>query len=145
MVVARILVASFVGCALWGVATMIPGRVETGSAGAVQQVCAQLAPGDVVIAADDRAANEWPQVIRGMCGHPALALTEPTRNDPTARSSAMAALREAVARGGHRAVFLSTQGPGEPAVRVVTRQHPNTLTTPPSGTIRLAFEVWLSP
>lgn len=145
VVVVRILVASFIGCALWGVATMIPGRVETGSAEAVQQVCAQLAPGDVVIAADDRAANEWPQVIRGTCGHPALALTEPTRNDPTARSAAMAALREAVARGGHRAVFLSTQGPGEPAVRVVTRQHPNTLTKPPRGTIRLAFEVWLSP
>ena len=144
-VVARVVAAAMVVLTGWGVVSMVPGRVEWGSGRAVEQVCARLVPGDVVVAADDRAANEWPQVIRGMCGFPALALTPTTRADPTARAQALEALRERTAAGGRRLVVLTTAGQGEPVARVVTRQDPSVLTRAPRGTVRLAFEVWLSP
>ena len=38
-------------------------------------------PDDVVLAVDSRAANEWPQVVRGMCGGPSLSLTSRVRSD----------------------------------------------------------------
>ena len=57
------------------------GGVERGSLAAVESVCDALSPGDVVLAVDSRAANEWPQVVRGMCGVPALSLTSRVRSD----------------------------------------------------------------
>lgn len=141
---ARGLLAATVGFSIWGSAPLVVGRVERGSAEAVAQVCSQLAPGDVVIAADDRAANEWPQVVRGMCGVPALALDEPTRRDSAARESALGALRTVVTRGGGRLRVLTTAGAGAPVARVVMHQDAMTLTRPPRGHDRLVVEVWLS-
>ena len=41
-------------------------RVELGEWKAVDTVCAALRPGDVALMVDSRAANEWPQVMRGL-------------------------------------------------------------------------------
>ena len=58
-------------------------RVELGELAAVEGLCLQLGEDDVVLAVDSRAANEWPQVVRGQCGRAALS----TRTCSDGRSS----------------------------------------------------------
>ena len=83
------------------------GGVERGSLAAVQSVCDALAPGDVVLAVDSRAANEWPQVVRGMCGVPALSTTSGLRADPGRLASTVATVSQEVAARGGRLVLLA--------------------------------------
>ena len=83
------------------------GGVERGSLAAVQSVCDALAPGDVVMAVDSRAANEWPQVVRGTCGVPALSTTAGLRSDPTKLASTVATVSQEVGSRGGRLVLLA--------------------------------------
>ena len=64
-------------------------------------------PGDVVLAVDSRAANEWPQVVRGMCGVPALSTTSALRADPARLATTVAEVSSRVADGGGRLVLLA--------------------------------------
>ena len=82
-------------------------RVELGELSAVDEVCAQLHPGDVALMVDSRAANEWPQVLRGYCGVPALSTTSALRNDPARLKSAVAQVATAVDARGGRLVLLA--------------------------------------
>ncbi|MEJ2578950.1 MAG: hypothetical protein P8Z68_07605, partial [Kineosporiaceae bacterium] len=83
-------------------------RTEVGEPSAVAAVCAHLHPGDVVLAVDSRGANEWPQVLRGACGVPAVALDPAMMDDgPHARAAAAAAVGRLVAARGGRLVLLA--------------------------------------
>jgi hypothetical protein len=137
-------------------------RTERGELAAVAAVCAALRPGDVVLAVDARADNEWPQLIRGVCGRPAAALRLPrTATDP-ARAAAVAAVRQRVAgstvdgRPG-RLMLLAAGGDVVPqqalaaagaagARRVVdlrTVEDARLLVRRPERTLPLTVEVWL--
>jgi hypothetical protein len=77
-------------------------RVELGEWKAVDTLCAAMRPGDVALMVDSRAANEWPQVLRGYCGVSALSTTSTLRNDPMRLAAAVRQVQTAVeARGGH--------------------------------------------
>ena len=86
-------------------------RVELGEWRAVDTVCAAMRPGDVALMVDSRAANEWPQVLRGYCGVSALSTTSTLRNDPTRLAAAVQQVQKAVeARGGH-VVLVAADSP----------------------------------
>ena len=129
-------------------------RVEAGSAGAVAGVCRALQPDDVVLAVDARAANEWPQVVRGMCGRPALSTTGTLRRDPSALAAAVTRVATAVSDRGGRLVLLaadSAEGLGALGgvdVRQVSGsvvlEDPHLLTRRPDSLDPLPITVWLA-
>lgn len=158
---APVAVAVAVGVALVA-ATIVPTafatwphrseRVELGELAAVEGVCASLAQGDVVLAVDSRAANEWPQVVRGQCGHPALSTTQTLRQDPSRLASTIATIDEAVTAKGGRLVLLAAEGTkeldalGANDIRQVSEQFvaedDRLLERRPDGLVPLSLEVW---
>jgi hypothetical protein len=137
------------GLATWPHATE---RVEHGELAAVDRVCAAFQPGDVALMVDSRSANEWPQVLRGYCGVPALSTTSGLRNDKAALRSAVARIEAAVSSSGKRLVLVAADTPqvltdlgAQPqrAVDVVVREDPRLLERRPDGLVRLPIQVWL--
>jgi hypothetical protein len=135
-------------------------RVELGSLEATRSVCRALEPGDVALMVDARAANEWPQVVRGTCGVPALSLTAAVRKSDTLRARAVEAVAGAVSRSGHHLVLLAAESPdvltlpagsaarvGPPveAVDVLVREDARLLERRPDSTVALPLQVWLAP
>jgi hypothetical protein len=128
-------------------------RVELHELAAVDTVCAQFRPGDVAFMVDSRAANEWPQVLRGYCGVPALSTTFALRSDHAALSSAVDRASKDVAAHGGRLVLLaadSTQplsdlGLDRAVVGVDTRveEDPRLLEQRPDDLVDLPIHVWL--
>lgn len=134
-------------------------RVSQGQVAAVQQVCRELGPEDVVLMVDERAADEWLPTVRATCGVPALSLTTRTRRDPIRRASAVAAVAQAVDARGGRLVLMaadsvaalegsasSTARIGVPiaAVRQRVTQDPVPVTGRPDGLSSVLVQVWLA-
>ena len=86
--------------------------VERGSLAAVDAVCAQLRPDDVVLGVDSRASSEWPQTVRGMCGVPYFVATTPVRQDPARLAEVVDEVARGAASTGHRLVVLAADGNG---------------------------------
>jgi hypothetical protein len=130
-------------------------RVEQGELEAVTKVCNQFRPGDVALMADSRAVNEWPQVLRGYCGVPALSTTAALRDDPAAFSAAIAEVGQAVrARGGRLVLVaadsttsLSRVGLRSAVVGVDAhvREDARLLEQRPDHLVDLPIQVWLGP
>ncbi|KGN32395.1 hypothetical protein N802_18695 [Knoellia sinensis KCTC 19936] len=158
---APVAVAVAAGVALVG-ATFVPTvmatwphrseRVELGELAVVERVCASLEDGDVVLSVDSRAANEWPQVVRGQCGHPALSTTRTLRQNPPRLASTVATIDEAVAAGGGRLVLLAAEGTeeldalGATDVRQVSdvfvAEDDRLLERRPDALVPLSLEIW---
>ena len=129
-------------------------RVERGESTAVASVCRSLHPGDVVLAVDSRAANEWPQVIRGMCAHPALSTTGALRGDRVALAGAVARIAAGLPAGG-RLVLLAADSPEaftglggaayDLATDVTVREDDRLLERRPDHLVDLPIRVWLQP
>ena len=127
--------------------------MERGSLAAVESVCDALAPGDVVLAVDSRAANEWPQVVRGMCGVPALSLTARVRSDDQLRAAAVDRVAAGVEERGGRLVLLAADS-GEAltglgvtpssVAEVMVREDEHVLERAPVRTDSLPIAVWLA-
>lgn len=161
--VAVVGVLGLLGPAALATAPFTGQRTEAGEVGAVGAVCRGLRPADVVLAVDatpdgtaQRSANEWVQVVRGLCGLPAGALLTPRDRLPKAVST-LAAL---AAAHGHRLVLLTAQEDGAAAQRVLTAAAPGAtvgravrwetvedrklLTRRPSTGALLVIDVWLA-
>ncbi len=129
-------------------------RVEAGSTAAVDDVCRSLHAGDVVLAVDSRAANEWPPVVRGFCGRPALSTTAALRKDPAALADAVDRVAAVVRARGGRLVLLAADGPealtaaGGTGIRQVSSVEVNEderlLTRRPDHLVALRIDVWLA-
>ena len=127
-------------------------RVELGELAAVDSVCRQLRPGDVVLMTDARAANEWPQVIRGYCGVAALSTTTALRQDAPRLGRAVADIASAVDARGGRLVLLAADstkaltdlGLDSAVVGVDTRvqEDARLLERRPDGLVELPIQVW---
>jgi hypothetical protein len=165
-------VAATAGAAvlLWpawsGTAPVALLSTERGETAAVAAVCASLQPGDVVVALSggdrdggpDRSTNEWPEAVRGVCGHPMLSVITPAR-DPALQRSALERLDALASAAGHRLVVLSaTDGDGTPpqhlldlglrprrVVRVETTEDRHELARPGAGSSYLLVEMWTAP
>jgi hypothetical protein len=57
--------------------------------------------------ADSRAVNEWPEVLRGYCGVPALATTYALRSDPVRFAAAVNRIGRDVRSRGGRLVLVA--------------------------------------
>ncbi|MDU0312697.1 hypothetical protein RKE38_03295 [Phycicoccus sp. M110.8] len=128
-------------------------RVEQGELAAVDRVCSAMQPGDVAIMVDSRAANEWPQVLRGYCGVPALSTTTTLRQDPPRLRSTLAQVESAVQARGGRLVLVAADGPktltdlglrtGTKAVDTTVREDARLLERRPDDLVDLPLLVWL--
>ena len=130
------------------------GGVERGSLAAVDRVCRALGPRDVVLAVDSRAANEWPQVVRGTCGVAALSTTSGLRADDVRLAATVESVAAEVAARGGRLVLLAADSaqaleglglPGELVTDVVVREDEHVLERRPVATDPLPIRVWLAP
>ncbi len=131
-------------------------RVERGEYSAVASVCRSLRPGDVVLAVDSRAANEWPQVIRGMCAHPALSTMGALRQDPVALAAAVGRIAAGLPAGG-RLVLLAADSPtafaglggagtaDDLVADITVREDDRLLERRPDHLVDLPIRVWLRP
>lgn len=127
-------------------------RVEQGELAAVEGVCASLVKGDIVLTVDSRATNEWPQVVRGQCGHPALAATRTLIQDPARLADAVSTIGQAVEARGGRLVLLAAEGTKEldalsaSDIRQVSEafvaEDDRLLERRPDGLVPLSVEVW---
>ncbi|WP_270886455.1 hypothetical protein [Pedococcus sp. 5OH_020] len=128
-------------------------RVERGEWSAVDHVCAALRPGDVALMVDSRAANEWPQVLRGYCGVSALSTTSALRGDPTRMRAVVDQVARAVDARGGRLVLVAADSPdlvrrlgsGAPVVVVDVRvqEDARLLERRPDSLVELPVQVWL--
>lgn len=128
-------------------------RVERGERAAVDQVCQQFRPGDVALMVDSRAVNEWPEVLRGYCGVPALATTFALRSNPVTFGAAIDRIgRDVRAHGGSLVLVaadttdsLSRLGLHTAVVGVDThvREDARLLERRPDHLVDLPLTVWL--
>ena len=128
-------------------------RVEQGELAAVDRVCSAMQPGDVAVMVDSRAANEWPQVLRGYCGVPALSTTTALRQDPPRLRSTLSQVSSAVQARGGRLVLVAADGPkaltdlglrtGTKAVDTTVREDARLLERRPDDLVDLPLLVWL--
>jgi hypothetical protein len=95
-------VVVLVGPAVWGTLPVATQRTEVGEPAAVARACASFAPGDVALAVDPRARNEWPQVLRGTCDVPTASLVVPTSQGRAGTTEYWATLSAAVQREAAR-------------------------------------------
>jgi hypothetical protein len=119
----------------------------------VEALCRQLEKDDVVLAVDSRAANEWPQVVRGQCGRVALSTTSELRRDEAALGASVATLAQRVRDGGGRLVLLAADspevvqrlapGPVTLALDTTVREDHRLLERRPDHLVTLPLRVWL--
>ncbi|NAZ82942.1 hypothetical protein GTR02_14075, partial [Kineococcus sp. R8] len=138
-------------------------RTERGELAAVAAACASFAPGDVALAVDPRARNEWPQVLRGTCGVPSASIVVPTSVGRPGTPEYTDALRAAAGRqaaqvraAGGRPVLVAAGGDtaapdtlaalGGTGVRQVsdlrTPEDERVLTTRPDGAQVIDVDLW---
>jgi hypothetical protein len=133
-------------------------RTEMGEVGAVQTVCRSFHPGDVAILVGERAANEWPQLIRGVCHVPTAVVR--VRHTSTQNAAGQQALQAALARilpkveagGGHVIVVSDREALLDPLgttathlVDLQTTEDPRLLTERPEGSVPLVVTLWSAP
>ena len=142
--VVALLVPAWLGTA--GVAT---ARTEQGQLAAARAVCARLRPGEVVVGLDTRARNEWPQLIRGICGRPAGSFAGPPDRLPSAVPRVLARIRAA----GGRPVLIAANSPAAltdlgltavPVLALDSTEDQRYLTRRPDGVQRLDVDLWLA-
>lgn len=135
--------------ATWAVAGQ---RTERGEVAAVRRACAAFGPGDSAILLDSRAANEWTQVLRGVCAVPTVVV-HATAAQPADRATVLAVAR-AIAARGRRPVLVAAESPeavrrlGATPTHVVhltTTEDQRLLTRRPGGAATLSVDLWLAP
>jgi hypothetical protein len=121
-------------------------RTGPGEVGAVTRLCSSLGPSASVVIVARPVAQQFTQVIRGMCGVPtAWMVGQPTGAVQTVLASIEHAGRRPVLLGA-RPSQLYRYGGGSP-VRVLdlsTSQDPHTLTQPPTTLSPADYVIWMS-
>ncbi len=120
-------------------------RIGAGEIGAVRGLCASIRPGSSVVILDRQVAQQFLQVIRGMCGVPAASMA----GQP---APAVATVVSGIGAVGRRPVLLAARprqlaGYGNGPVKVLdllTTQDPHTLTQPPAGPWPVRYVIWLA-
>ncbi|GAB3246156.1 hypothetical protein [Kineosporia babensis] len=130
-------------------------RTEKGQVAAAEKVCAALGEKDVVVALDNRAANEWPQVIRGFCDRPAASVRITDIDDTQAVADTVRPIVQRITAAGNRPVLLAATEQGEAVITalgltsrqvvdLVSNEPQRYLTRVPDGEARLDVDVWLA-
>ena len=142
------LLAGPAAAATWPVAGQ---RTERGEVAAVDQACAALRPSDTAVLVDDRAANEWPQVLRGVCGVPSVVVRSRAGTpDAAAVRTVVAGVRAAGRRpvlvsAGSAAALEQLGAAPRQVVDLRTTEDQRLLTRRPGGSASLDVDLWLGP
>jgi hypothetical protein len=143
-------------------APLLLSRTEVGEVAAVERACRAFGPKDVVLIVDVRGGNEWPQVLRGVCGVPVATLAKPYRDtvrpftsdhDMADRTTVDRLVARAEAAGsrpilasGDQARPLRDLGANpRQLVNLVIRQDEQTLTQRPRRTKKITISLWTAP
>jgi hypothetical protein len=139
-------VLGIAGPIAWAGAPLLPKRVETGSIGAIDRVCADIGPRAAVLLVDGRARAEWPAALRGECGAAVARVLDVNRpNVDRLMSRARAA--------GHRPVLMAAESSDvllelgfspRLVVDLTTREDQTLYMRRPHDTQPLHVTVWLS-
>ncbi len=134
--------------ATWPVAGQ---RTERGEVAAVGRACAALGPRDTAVLVDARGANEWPQVLRGVCGVPSVVVrsrggTPDAATVRTVVAGVRAAGRRPVLVSADSAAALEQLGAApRQVVDLRTVEDQRLLTRRPGGSASLDVDLWLGP
>jgi len=112
---------------------------------AVAQLCSVIPSGSSVVILDRTLAEQFTQVIRGMCGVPAAWMAGAPPGEVTR-------VLDGIARAGRRPILLGSgrgqlAGFGGTPARVVdlaTTQDPDQLTSPPVSPVKIRFVIWMT-
>jgi hypothetical protein len=127
-------------------------RTERGEVAALRRACAAFGPSDTAVLLGSRSANEWPQVLRGVCGVPSLTVrSSPT--EPVSRGT-LDRVVQGIAAARRRPVLVTADGPqvlaavGARPRQVVdlrTTEDARLLTRRPAGGVPLDVDLWVAP
>jgi hypothetical protein len=120
-------------------------RTGAGEAAAVRQLCAGIGGGASVVIIDRRVAQQFTQVIRGMCGVPAGWMSD-------ASGANVRGVVDGISRAGRRPVLLAGHRAqlapyGSQPLKVLdlrTTRDSQKLTQPPTAPRRLHYVIWLA-
>jgi hypothetical protein len=126
-------------------------RTERGQVAAVRTACAAFGPLDTAVLVDSRAANEWPQVLRGVCRVPSLVVRQRERRPDV---EAVQAVSRAITVAGRRPILVSATSADalvqlgatpRQVVSVATTEDQRLLTRRPDGAASLRVDLWTGP
>ncbi len=130
-------------------------RTERGEVGAVRAACERLLPADTAVLVDSRAANEWTQVLRGVCGTPTVVVRPLRANGVrTPDAATVRTVSTAIRAAGRRPVAVAAEtaqaltAVGVTPTQVValrTTEDQRLLTRRPAGSASLRVDLWLGP
>jgi uncharacterized membrane protein required for colicin V production len=124
-------------------------KTEVGEPTLVHQVCAQLRPGDVVIAIGGRARTEWPGTIKVMCGvnvgylDDDADLTEMSQIYTKVHADGGRLMLLAESVGDKNAAQFEATWPDKPTASLITSEATHTLVTRPGKPTKFLTEMWL--
>ncbi len=127
-------------------------RTERGEVSVVNQACDAFAPSDTAILVDSRAANEWPQVLRGVCDVPTVVVRS-SAAEPADAATVLAVARAVVAAGRRPVVVSAGSAEAvarlgaapEHVVHLRTVEDQRLLTRRPDGGAALDVDLWVAP
>ena len=120
-------------------------RIGSGELTAVERLCTAIGPDASVVILDSLTADQFAQVVRGMCDTPTAVLDHPT-------AAAVDTVVSGIQRAGRRPVLLAQDSSGltpygggpRQAVNLATTQEARDLTAPPTLTWPAQYTVWMS-
>jgi hypothetical protein len=135
---------------IWtGSRDVIYTKTEVGEPTLVHEVCAQLRPGDVVIAIGGRARTEWPGTMKVMCGVNVGYLdndddlTEMAQIYTQVHADGGRLMLLAESEGDKNAADFEAAWPDKPTASLITSEATHTLVTRPGKPTKFLTEMWL--
>ena len=119
-------------------------RTGPGQAAAIQQLCGTMSSQMSVVIVDRPAADEFAQVIRGMCGVPtAVMASAPTAEVQAVLRSIEAKGREPVLLATRAAELIRFRDTPRKVLGLNTTQDPHNLTQPPTSPWQITYSLWM--
>jgi hypothetical protein len=119
-------------------------RTGTGELTAVEQLCASIRRDSSVVIIDRPVAQQFTQVIRGMCGIPTASMAgQPASAVSSVLSGISAAGRHPVLLGSRAAELAAFGGSPVRVLDLTTSQDPHQLTSPPTTPATIHFVIWM--
>jgi hypothetical protein len=122
-----------------------------GELGAVEGMCSKIPKNSSVVIIDGPIADRFEQIVRGMCGYPAVRYT-PSRSGRPPTAAQLEKVVQGIRQAGRRPVLLGAKaselkpygGLAREVMDLHTQMDTSTLVTPPKTTKPLKLTVWLS-
>jgi hypothetical protein len=120
-------------------------HIGAGQIDAVRAMCGRIPRNASVVIVSEPTAEQFAQVIRGMCGVPTAWMSaQPFSSVDTVVGSISAAGRQPVLLGGTRQQLAAFGGSPQPVLWLTTTADPQELTQLPTSPQVVRYEVWMT-